>query len=284
MDFVKCNYCEFIGLVDSGEDMCPNCKNEGYLSWADENNQMLDNFENKIINIDCIKGMELLDDKSIDMILCDLPYGTTKNKWDVIVPFDKLWEQYNRIIKDNGAIVLFSAEPFTSELINSNKKMFRYDLIWKKTHPKGHLNAKRMPLRGHENICVFYKKPPVYNPIKRKGKYRMKGGNNATNGDRCYGKTKGYQVWNDEYYPTSVIEISNGNQKGKIHPTQKPVEIYEWLIHTYSNEKDVILDNCSGSGTLAIACINKNRRYICFEFEKEYADNSIKRVEYHLNN
>ncbi|XZI06120.1 DNA-methyltransferase (plasmid) [Clostridium perfringens] len=225
--------------------------------------------------------MKLLEDKSIDMILCDLPYGTTRNKWDIVIPFKPLWEQYNRIIKDNGAIVLFSAEPFTSTLINSNPKMFKYDLIWRKTHPKGHLNAKRMPLRSHENICVFYKKPPIYNPIMRTGKYRKKGGNNGSNGDRCYGKSNNYETWNDQYYPTSVIEIGNANQRNKIHSTQKPVELYEWLIKTYTNEGDMVLDNCSGSGTNAIACINLNRRFICMEKDKEFADKSLERLKLH---
>ena len=214
------------------------------------------------------------------MILCDLPYGTTRNKWDSIIPLDKLWEQYKRVIKDNGAIVLTAAQPFESLLISSNPKMFKYDLIWKKTHAKGHLNAKRMPLRGHESILVFYKKPPVYNPIMRKGKYRYKG-NKGQKAGRCYGESKEYGVWNDEYYPTSVIEISNAVQKGKIHPTQKPVALFEYLIKTYSNEGDTILDNCMGSGTTAIACINTNRNYIGFELDEEYYNKSLDRIKEH---
>jgi site-specific DNA-methyltransferase (adenine-specific) len=236
---------------------------------------------NKIYNEDCLEGMKNIEDKSIDMILCDLPYGTTKNKWDVIIPFDKLWEQYERIIKDNGVIALFSAEPFTSLLITSNIKLFKYDLIWKKTHPKGHLNAKRMPMRGHENICIFYKKPPVYNPIMRKGKYRYKG-NKGFDETRCYGVSKPYDNWNDEYYPTSVIEISNAVQIGKIHPTEKPVELCEWLIKTYSSENELILDNCMGSGSTAIACININRQYIGFELDNTYYESANKRIENHF--
>lgn len=235
---------------------------------------------NKIYNEDCLQGMKKIEDKSINMILCDLPYGTTRNKWDTVIPFEQLWEQYNRVIKDNGAIVLTAAQPFESLLITSNPKMFKYDLIWKKTHAKGHLNAKRMPLRGHESILIFYKKPPVYNPIMRKGKYRFKGSKGQESG-RCYGESKGYSAWNDEYYPTSVIEISNANQRNKIHPTQKPVELFEYLIKTYTNEGETILDNCMGSGTTAIAAINTNRNYIGFELDEEYYNKSLDRIEEH---
>jgi site-specific DNA-methyltransferase (adenine-specific) len=227
--------------------------------------------------------MKKINDKSIDMILCDLPYGITHNKWDTVIPFELLWEQYNRVIKDNGCIALFSAEPFTSNLISSNLKMFRYDLIWHKSHPKGHLNAKRMPLRSHENICIFYKKLPTYNPIMRKGKYRMKGGNNASDGDRCYGKSNAYQSYNDEYYPTSVIEISNANQRDKIHPNQKPVELCEWLINTYTNENELVLDNCMGSASTAIACINTGRNYLGFEMDITYFDLANKRISESIN-
>ena len=281
-DLIKCCNCDYIGLVESGQDSCPQCKETKYLSWLDENNQEIDSLDNKILNVNCLEGMKLIKDKSIDMILCDLPYGITHNKWDVIIPFDKLWEQYNRIIKDNGAIVLFSAEPFTSKLINSNPKMFRYDLIWHKSNPKGHLNAKRMPLRSHENICIFYKKLPTYNPIMRKGKYKKKGGNNASDGNRCYGKSNSYETYNDLYYPTSVIDVSNANRHNKINATQKPVEIYEWLIKTYSNEGETILDNCSGSGTIGIACLNTNRKYLGMEIDTEQYLKSKERIDTYM--
>lgn len=238
---------------------------------------------NKIYNEDCLTGMKEIPDKSVDMILCDLPYGTTRNKWDTIIPLEPLWEQYERIIKDKGAIVLTAAQPFESILITSNPKMFKYDLIWKKTHAKGHLNAKRMPLRGHESILIFYKKPPVYNPIMRKGKYRYKGSKGQASG-RCYGESKGHDVWNDEYYPTSVIEISNANQRNKIHPTQKPVELFEYLIKTYSNEGEMVLDNCMGSGTTAIACINTDRNYLGFELDEEYHNIANERINSQLFN
>lgn len=233
---------------------------------------------NRIYNEDCLEGMKRIPDGSVDMILCDLPYGTTRNKWDEIIPFEPLWEQYERVAKPNCPIILTSNQPFTTQLINSNRKLFKYDLVWQKTHPKGHLNAKRMPMRAHEEILIFYKKPPVYNPIMRKGKYRYKG-NKGFSEERCYGTSKPYDNWNDEYYPTSVIEISNAVQIGKIHPTQKPVELFEWLINTYSNEGDLILDNCIGSGTTAIACINTNRNFIGFELDKHYYDIAKERIQ-----
>ncbi|EKI4464083.1 site-specific DNA-methyltransferase [Staphylococcus pseudintermedius] len=233
---------------------------------------------NKIYNEDCLEGMKRIPDKSVDMILCDLPYGTTRNKWDIVIDLEKLWEQYKRVIKDNGAIALTAAQPFETRLVNSNPKMFKYDLIWKKNLPTGFLNAKRMPLRSHESVLIFYKKPPVYNAIMRKGRFRNKG-NTGRKGGRCYGETKRYESWNDEYYPTSVIEVSNANQKEKIHPTQKPVELFEWLIKTYTNEGDTVLDNCIGSGTTAIACMNTGRNYIGYELDKEYYDVAIERIE-----
>lgn len=235
---------------------------------------------NKIYNEDCLIGMKKIPNKSVDMILCDLPYGTTRNKWDVVIDFDELWSEYKRIIKERGIIVLTASEPFTSQLIMSNKKWFKYDLVWKKTHPKGHLNAKRMPLRGHENILIFYKKTPNYNPMMRKGKYRYKG-NKGFNEERCYGKSKKYDNWNDLYYPTSIIEISNANQMDKFHPTQKPVTLFEYLIKTYTNEGETVLDNCMGSGTTAIACMNTNRNYIGFELDKDYFELANERIEKH---
>ena len=237
---------------------------------------------NKIYCMDCLEGMKYIDDKSIDMILCDLPYGTTQNKWDTVIPLNALWEQYERIIKDNGMICLTATQPFATQLINSNEKLFRYDLIWDKKLPTGFLNAKRQPLRRHELILCFYKKMPVYNPIMRKGKQRSKGGKLYSLSD-CYGtinQPKEKEIY-DEYYPTSIIEIGNANQKGKIHPTQKPVELFEWLIKTYTNENEVVLDNCMGSGTTAIACINTNRNYIGFELSPEYCDIAEKRIAAH---
>lgn len=238
---------------------------------------------NVIYNEDCIsenehEGMNRIPDKSVDMILCDLPYGTTdKNKWDVVIPFEPLWKNYVRIIKDNGVILLTSQQPFTSELITSNKKMFRYEIIWEKTKPVGFFNAKKMPLRTHENILVFYKKLPKYNPELEDCTKKVKRPNNST----VYGTNRSK---NNEYimkktgYPRSVIKFSNVMKK-QLHPTQKPLDMWEWLIKLYTDEDDIVVDNCMGSGTTAVACINTNRRYVGFELDKEYYEKSLERIE-----
>jgi site-specific DNA-methyltransferase (adenine-specific) len=236
---------------------------------------------NRIYQRDCLSdgGMALIPDKSIDMILCDLPYGTTRNKWDSIISFDKLWSQYERIIKDNGAIVLTSAQPFTSELAVSNRKLFRYSLVWDKKMSSGFLNAKRMPLRRHEDILIFYKKPPVYNPqMEIRGEPRKKGGYVGGN-KGCYGEHAEKISFNNEYYPTSILEFSNANQKDKLHPTQKPIDLFEYLIRTYTNEGDIVLDNCMGSGTTAVAALNTNRKFIGFETEPAYIEIANKRID-----
>jgi len=237
---------------------------------------------NKIYFEDCLEGMKKIDTGSIDMILCDLPYGKTHSSWDSIIPFEPLWKQYERIIKDRGAIVLTASEPFSSMLIMSNLKLFKYDLIWQKNHPKGHLNAKKMPLRGHEQIIIFYKKPPTYNPEMRKGKFRMKGGNNAMTGQGVYGKTQDYTTYNDDYYPVSIINITNAIQRGKTHPNEKPVPLFEYLIKTYSNEGELVLDNCIGSGTIAIACLNTGRDFIGFENDPKYFGLAQERIEKYI--
>lgn len=235
-----------------------------------------------LLNGDTIEYMNKLPDKSIDMIICDLPYGTTQNKWDSIIPLDELWKQYERIIKDRGMICLTSSEPFTTKLISSNYKLFKYDLVWDKKSTTGFLNAKRMPLRRHEQVLCFYKKLPVYNPeMETRGKPRNKGNYNKKegNGDMCYGKFENISSFNNTYYPTSILEFSNANQKDKFHPTQKPVELFEYLIRTYTNEDMIVLDNTSGSGTTAIAAENTNRKWICIEKEKEYCDVTVKRLK-----
>jgi site-specific DNA-methyltransferase (adenine-specific) len=232
--------------------------------------------------------MCLIPDKSIDMILCDLPYGTTQNKWDSVIPLDKLWEQYLRVIKDNGAIVLTAQQPFTTSLINSNKNNFRYSLVWDKVGTTGFQNAKRMPLRRHEDICVFYKNLSIYNPqMEIRGKPRKKGGSKKDNG--CYGKLRSSESFNNTYYPTSIISISNAVKIGKLHPTQKPVALFEYLIKTYTNEGETVLDNCMGSGTTAIACMNTNRNYIGFEWCPDephdiYFNLANKRIQEYLHN
>jgi site-specific DNA-methyltransferase (adenine-specific) len=229
---------------------------------------------------DCLELMKDIPNESIDMILADLPYGTTQNKWDVIIPLDKLWEQYERIIKENGMICLTSAEPFTSTLITSNKKMFKYDLIWDKKLSSGFLNAKRMPLRRHEQILCFYKKLPTYNPeMVTRGKVRKKGittetGKHTSN----YGEFKNSVVENNEYYPTSIIEVSNANRKDKLHPTEKPVALLEYLIKTYTNEGETVLDNTMGSGTTGVACVNTNRNFIGMELDDKYFEIAKARI------
>ncbi len=234
---------------------------------------------------DCLELMKDIPNGSIDMILCDLPYGTTACKWDTIIPFDKLWEQYERIIKPNGAIVLTASQPFTTDLINSNRKIFRYEWIWHKNKTTGIFNAKTQPMRNHENILVFYDNQPTYNPImqNRTPNSHTKGEQTHLNlgiyngsittsksikkGDLCYPKTV--------QYFNSVHTIGKNKTE---HPTQKPVELFEYLIKTYSNEGELILDNCAGSGTTAIACLNTNRQFILIEKEQKYYDIILKRV------
>jgi len=236
---------------------------------------------NKIYNEDCLEGMSKIDDKSIDVILCDLPYGTTaRNKWDVIIPFDKLWEQYERIIKDDGVIVLTSQQPFTSKLIMSNEKLFRYEWIWEKTSATGHLNAKKMPMKAHENVLVFYKRLPTYNPQKTIGHTPVHSYTKHQDDGSNYGKTMvGISGGGStERYPRSIQVFKTDKQKEALHPTQKPVALFEYLIKTYTNEGDLVLDNCIGSGTTAVACINTNRNYIGFELNEGYYNIAINRI------
>ena len=229
---------------------------------------------NKIYNEECLEGMKKIPDKSIDMILCDLPYGTTACKWDSIIPFEPLWEQYERVIKDNGAIVLTASQPFTTKLIDSNIDLFRNCWVWNKKISGNPLLAKHQPLKVHEDICVFSKKRHNYYPQMRKGKMRKKGG----------GRSKLFDMemsakYSDEYYPISIIEFSNA--KRGVHPTQKPVALFEYLIKTYTKEGETVLDNCMGSGTTAIAAINTNRNYIGFELDEGYYKASLDRIEKH---
>ena len=238
---------------------------------------------NQVIHGDCLEVMPTLPDKSIDMILCDLPYGTTACKWDTVIPFEPLWREYKRLIKDKGAIVLTASQPFTSALIMSNPEMFKYDLTWDKKLSSGFLNSKVMPLRKHEDVLIFGKGRVTYNPqMEMRGKVRKKGittksGKHTSN----YGKYKSVYTENNEYYPTSIIVIGNTNRVASLHPTQKPVALFEYLIKTYTNEGETVLDNCAGSGTTAIACLNTNRNYILIEKEKEYIDIINKRIAEH---
>ena len=238
---------------------------------------------------DCLEEMKNIDDKTIDMILCDLPYGITKCTWDKTIPFKPLWEEYERIIKDNGAIVLFSKMPFTVDLIESNRKLFRYEIIWEKTQKTGFLNANKMPLSGHENILIFYKHLPTYNPQKYQKITERYGGKRIKKDDRCvlYGHIKEQCYFdNGTRYPHDVIHFSNwnGNLFGKKqrnatkHPTQKPIELLEYLIKTYTNEGDTVLDNCMGSGSTCVASINTGRNYIGIEKRKNFFDIAEERI------
>lgn len=220
----------------------------------------------KLMHGDCLVRMKEIPDASVDMILCDLPYGVTRNSWDKPIPFEDLWWGYCRIIKDNGAIVLHCQEPFTSKLIMSNLKMFRYCWVWYKKQCSGFLNAKKQPLRNCEDIAVFYKKQCVYNPQMRKGKPQLKntGGKSSNYNDFTY-----QPHISENYYPTTLLEFPLPRFKGG-HPTQKPVALCEYLIKTYTNEGDTVLDNCMGSGSTGVACINTGRSFIGIELDREY--------------
>ena len=224
---------------------------------------------------DCLEIMKDIPDKSVDMILCDLPYGTTQNKWDSIIPLDKLWEQYNRIIKDNGAIALFAQTPFDKVLGVSNLKMLKYEWIWEKEQGTGFLNAKKMPLKNHENILIFYKKLPIYNPQMGKGKpYTLERNTYTVN----YGKQVDMVRTENtgERYPLTILKFKR--DKEKLHPTQKPVALLEYLIKTYTNEGEIVLDNCMGSGSTGVACLNTDRRFIGIEKDDRYFEIACNRI------
>ena len=292
---------------------------------------------NEILLGDCLQLMKDIPDDSIDMVLCDLPYGTTQCKWDTVIPLDILWIEYNRVCKKNAAVVLTAAQPFTSNLVMSNPKYFKYNWIWEKSKATGYLNAKKMPMRAHEDVCVFYRKPPTYNPQMVQGEPYNKG--TAHRPTSVYGaqglkaKTKKRKelkkilskenslelirqemdkmglewtiidkiktmeekiinavkplkttVKNDSglRYPRTVQYFKTAESEGKksiIHPTQKPLALFEYLIKTYTNEGDLVLDNCIGGGTTAVACINTNRRYIGMELDEEYHKKSLERIK-----
>lgn len=239
----------------------------------------------KLIHNDCLKAMKDISNKSIDMIFCDLPYGLTQNKKDITIPFEPLWEEYERIIKDNGAIVLFAQGKFYIDLINSNKKLFRYDLIWNKVLTSGFLNAKRMPLRQHEQIAIFYKKLPTYNPQMEEGKpLHGKGKSYLTKEikNQNYGKfnvIEDLRAGTTEKYPTSILNFKKAHPSIAKHPTEKPVELLEYLIKTYTNEEDLVLDNCMGSGSTGVACKHLNRKFIGIEIDEKYYEIAKKRIE-----
>lgn len=241
---------------------------------------------NKIYHGDCLELMKEIPDKSVDCIICDLPYGTTTCKWDIVLPFDKLWEHYNRIIKDNGAIVLFGQEPFSSLLRVSNIKNYKYDWIWKKERLTNVFQVKRRPGKVVENISVFYKKQPTYNPQKTKYDGPLRSNKIGDNAGFSITQTGGVGPKPIEYhddgtrYPLQIIEFNRDSMyEKKYHPTQKPIELLEYLIKTYTNEGDLILDNCIGSGTTAIAAIKEKRNFIGMELNKEFYDIACERIK-----
>lgn len=239
---------------------------------------------NKIYNEDCLQGMKKIKDKTIDLILTDLPYGITQNQKDIAIPMDKLWSEYKRIIKDNGAICLFAQGKFYLDLINSNKEMFRYDLVWDKVLTTGFLNANRQPLRRHEQIAVFYKKSPTYNPQFTIGNPLHGKGKNYKNKEiknNNYGKFKSLEdirKGTREKYPTSILRFQKCHPSVSNHPTEKPIQLLEYLIKTYSNKGDLVLDSCIGAGNTIIACKNTMRNFIGFEIDKDYYDIAIERI------
>ena len=240
-----------------------------------------------IIHGDCLDIMPTLEDKSIDMILCDLPYGTTACKWDTIIPFEPLWAQYKRLIKDNGAIVLTASQPFTSALVMSNPGWFKYCWVWEKNRPTDKFNAKNRPMRKHEDVCVF-SDGTTANCSNRRMAYHPQGTRDChieirgTTGQWSSTKRASHKeryILETTGYPTSVLRFNKDEQHE--HNTQKPVALFEYLIRTYTNEGDTVLDNCAGSFTTAIACLNTNRKYICIEKDKKYFEIGKNRINNH---
>ena len=229
----------------------------------------------KLIHGDCIEKMKDIPDNSIDMVLCDPPYGTTACKWDSIIPLEPMWEQLKRVIKPRGAIVMTAMQPFTSVLVCSNLKMFKYQWVWQKEAGTGLLNAKKQPLRDHEDVCVFYSKQPTYNPQYTEGKpYVAKKGGETSNYNPSGNVTT---VSDGKRYPKTVLKFNR--DRNKIHPTQKPVALMEYLIKTYTNEGETVLDFTMGSGSTGVACVNTNRDFIGIELDEGYFTIACKRIK-----
>lgn len=236
-----------------------------------------------LYNDDCFKILPSITGKSIDLILCDLPYGTTRNKWDSCLDLTKLWCEYKRIIKENGAVILFGQNKFTAKLILSNEQMYRYNLVWDKVLTSGFLNANRMPLVQHEDIVVFYKKLPTYNPQFTVGTPLH--GRGTSHKEKPY-TNNNYGLYNPhpeitgdtKKYPKSILCFSRKHASKMLHPTEKPVELLEWLVSTYTNEHDLVLDNCMGVGSTGVACKNLNRKFIGIEIEEKYYNIANNRI------
>ena len=246
-----------------------------------ETKEILKPYINKLYEGDCLVYMKELPNESIDMILCDLPYGTTQNDWDSLIPLDKLWEEYNRIIKPNGAIVLTSHGIFTAKLILSQPKIYKYKWVWEKSKPTNFLNAKKQPLRKHEDICVFYKRQPTYNPQMTQGEPYDKG----IRKDQLSGSYGDFQPVhvssNGERYPTDIIYVKTAESEGEvIHPTQKPIELGRYLIRTYTKPGDVVLDNTFGSGSFLVAALLEGRNFIGIEKNEDVALFKKEEIDY----
>ena len=232
-----------------------------------------------LIKGDCLEEMRNIENNSVDAIICDLPYGTTRNKWDSVIPFEGLWEQYKRVLKPKGSVILFGSQPFTTDLISSNRNWFKYSMIWDKGRGSGHLNAKIMPLRKHDDIIVFGNGRITYNPQMTQGEAYTR----TSKADTCrgnYNKHNDSTIVNDGYrYPTTIIYYPIGRQQNKIHPTEKPVGLIELLIKQYTNENETVLDNTMGSGTTGVACKNTNRNFIGIEKDDKYFDIAVTRIK-----
>lgn len=230
---------------------------------------------------DCLELMKAIPDGSVDMILCDLPYGHTKNHWDNVIPFEALWVEYRRIIKCNGAIVLFADGMFMANLMKSNYAWWRYNLVWDKKLTSGFLNANRQPLRRHEQVCVFYQKQPTYNPQKNLGVKSHSKGKSKQCENRNYGSydfVDNSEIHGNMKFPTSIVQFEKPHPSKSFHPTEKPVALLEYLVKTYTNPGDTVLDNCMGSGPTGVACVNTGRLFIGMELDQKYFDIAAKRI------
>lgn len=227
---------------------------------------------------DCLELMNDIPDGSVDMVLCDLPYGTTRNKWDKCIPLEKLWQEYKRVVKKNGAIVLFAQTPFDKVLGASNLDMLKYEWIWEKPQGTGHLNAKKMPMKSHENILVFYRQLPTYNPQWEWGTpYTATQSSHSTNYDKQ--KDRVTTISDGRRYPKDVLRFGKAETDKRLHPTQKPVALLKYLIKTYTDFGDTVLDNCMGSGSTGVACVNTNRNFIGIELDEGYFNTAKKRID-----
>jgi len=284
-----CEHCEMTEFGTKQVNTCEKDLCEGrrcedaeiYFIEDYEEDQLI---ENALYLGDCLELMNRIEDYSIDMILCDLPYGiTAKCKWDSIIPFPPLWKQYERILKDNGVIALTASNKFHYQLVNSNLEMFKYEWVWEKSSATGHLNAKRRPMVAHEFVDIFYKKQPTYNPQKTQGHTpthsnvkRIEVQNNTEVYGNATKETSG--GGETDRYPRSVLKFPSDKQNCSLHPTQKPLALMEYLVKTYTNENDLVLDNCMGSNTTGLACKNLNRRFIGIELEEKYFKTAQSRI------